>query len=86
MGEAAGLLQLVEGELRPVVARVELLGAEVDGVGPVGEGGTDGVEGARGGKQLWNWSHHGAQNSAGRLSATGRAPCRATAPAALPGD
>ena len=61
VGQEAGLLQLVHGELRPVVAGVESLGAEIYGVGPVGEGGPGGVEGARRGKQLWNWSVHGAQ-------------------------
>ncbi len=66
MRQKAGLFQLVHGELRAVVAGVEALGAEIDGVGPVGEGGTGGVEGAGGGKQLWNWTAHGAQNSAGR--------------------
>ena len=61
VGQEAGLLQLVHGELRPVVAGVESLGAEIHGVGPVGEGGPGGAEGARRGKQLWNWSVHGAQ-------------------------
>ena len=50
--ERARLLQLVEGELRAVVARVEALGAEVHGVGAVGDGGPDGVERAGGGEQF----------------------------------
>ena len=66
VGQEAGLLQLVHGELRAVVAGIEALGAEIDGVGAVGEGGPGSVEGARGGKQLWNGAVHGAQLSAGR--------------------
>ena len=57
VGEAAGLLELVEGELRPVVAGVEALGAEVDGIRPVREGGAGGVEGAGGGEELRSGGH-----------------------------
>ena len=35
--EAARLAELVEGELRAFVARVEALGAQIDGVGAVGD-------------------------------------------------
>ena len=52
VGEAAGLAELVERELRAFVARVEALGAEVDGVGAVGEGGAHGVERAGGREEL----------------------------------
>jgi hypothetical protein len=80
VGQEAGLLQLVHGKLRPVVAGVESLGAEIYGVGTVGEGGTGGVEGARGGKQLWNWSIMALNYSAGRLlGRQRRPPSRATA-------
>ena len=44
--------QLIQGELRALVARVEARGAQVHGVGAVGEGGADGVEGAGGGEEL----------------------------------
>jgi hypothetical protein len=50
--ELAGPLELVERELGAVVARVEALGAQVDGVGAVGDRGAHGVEGARRGEQL----------------------------------
>ena len=50
--ERARLLELVERELRAFVARVEPLGAEVDGVGAVGDGGADGVERAGRGEEL----------------------------------
>ena len=50
--EAAGLAELVERELRALVARVEALGAEVDGVGAVGDGGANGVERAGGREEL----------------------------------
>ena len=44
VGDAAGLGQLVERELRAFVARVEPRRAEVDGIGSVGHGGANGVE------------------------------------------
>ena len=52
--EAARLAELVEGELGAFVAGVEALGAQVDGVGAVGDGGAHGVERAGGGEQLGN--------------------------------
>ena len=50
--DAARLLELVERELRALVARVELLDAQVHGVGAVGDGGADGVEGAGGAQEF----------------------------------
>jgi hypothetical protein len=44
--------QLIERELSTLVARIEALGAEVNGVGAVGDGGSYSIEGARGRKQL----------------------------------
>lgn len=52
VGQEAGLLQLVHGELGAVIPGVEALGAQVDGVGPIGDGGTRGIEGAGGGEEL----------------------------------
>ena len=52
MGQATGLAHLVQGELRSLVAGVEALGAQVHGVGPVGERGAHGVERAGGSEQL----------------------------------
>src|SRR5207237_7025345 len=43
--DAAGLGQLLERELRALVARIETLRAEVHGVGAVGNGRADGVQG-----------------------------------------
>ena len=54
--DAAGLAELVERELRAFVARVEPRGAEVDGVGAVGDGGANGVERAGGSEQLGDGS------------------------------
>ncbi len=50
VGGAAGDVEFVERELRPLVTRIEALGAEVDGVGPVGHGRPHGIERA-GGRQ-----------------------------------
>jgi hypothetical protein len=63
--QAAGLLQIVQRELRAVVAGVELLDAEVDGVGSVGEGGADGIETTGGSKKLWNRTAHNEECSYG---------------------
>ena len=49
VGDGAGLFEFGERELRAVVARIELLDAQIDGVGAVRDGGADGVEGAGGG-------------------------------------
>ena len=49
---AARSLELVERELRALVARVESLGAEIDGVGAVRDGGAHGVERAGRGEEL----------------------------------
>src|SRR4029450_13117220 len=45
-------LELVEGELRAFVPRVESLRAEVDGVRAVRDGGPDGIERAGRGEEL----------------------------------
>jgi hypothetical protein len=45
---AARLIQLGEGELRAIVARVESLGAQLDRVGAIGDRGPRGVERAGG--------------------------------------
>jgi hypothetical protein len=50
--DATRLGQLLQRELRPLVAGVEALGAQVDGVGAVGDGCTNGVERTSRGKQL----------------------------------
>ena len=52
MREAAGLPELGQGDLGAVVAGVEPLGPQVDGVGAVGDGGADGIERAGGGKEF----------------------------------
>ena len=52
--EPARLVQLVERELRAIVARIEALGAEIDRVGAIGDGGPRGVERAGGRKELGN--------------------------------
>jgi hypothetical protein len=58
VGESTSLVEIVEGQLGVVVAGVELLDAEVDRVGPVGEGGTDGVKATCGGEQLGDRTAH----------------------------
>jgi hypothetical protein len=50
--QPTGLTDLIQRELRPFVARVEPLGAQIHGVGTVGERGTNGVEGAGGSEEL----------------------------------
>ena len=50
--DAARLAELVEGELRALVARVEARRAQVDRVGAVRDGGADGVERAGGCEEL----------------------------------
>ena len=50
--EAARLVELLEGELRAIVARIESLGAEVDGVGAVGDCCPCGIERAGGREEL----------------------------------
>jgi hypothetical protein len=50
--QQARLLQLVEGELGPLVTGVEAGGAQIDGVGPVGHGGANGIQGAGGREKL----------------------------------
>jgi hypothetical protein len=52
VGDEAGLFELVERELRALIAGVELLDTEVNGVGSVRDGGADGVEGAGWGEEL----------------------------------
>ena len=52
VGDEAGLFELVERKLRALVAGVELLDTEVNGVGSVRDGGADGVEGAGWGEEL----------------------------------
>ena len=52
MGDAAGLAELLEGELGAFVAGVELGGAEVDRVRTVGDGGAHGLERAGGCEKL----------------------------------
>ena len=50
--EPAGFPNLSERELRALVAGVEAIGPQIDGVGPVGERGPNGVERAGGGEEL----------------------------------
>ena len=52
MGDETGLLELVQRELSALIAGVELLDTQVDGVGSVRDGGADGVEGAGGGEEF----------------------------------
>lgn len=52
MRDAARFAKLLERELRAVVAGVEARRAHVDGVGAIGDGGADGVQGTSGGEQL----------------------------------
>ena len=46
--EAARLVELLERELRAIVARIEPLGAQIDGVGAIGDRGPRGIERAGG--------------------------------------
>ncbi len=50
--DETGLREVVEGELRALVPRVELLDTEIHGVGAVGDGGADGVERSGGGEEF----------------------------------
>jgi hypothetical protein len=52
VGDETGLLQLVQRELRALVAGVELLDTEVNGGGSVRDGGADSVEGTGWGEEL----------------------------------
>src|SRR4029077_6327382 len=68
--EAAGRLEILEGELRVVVARVEFLDAEIDRIGAVGDGRPNGVETPGGGEQL----RHGTARGGNGLLRAGDAP------------
>ena len=57
--DLAGPPDVVEGELRAVVARVEALGPEVDGIRAVGDGRAHGLEAAGGGEELRHGLGHG---------------------------
>ena len=59
--QPAGLLEVVERQLRAVVARVELLDAQVDGVRPVCQGGANSIEAPRWGEQFGNGAAHNAR-------------------------
>ena len=66
VGEATGLGELVERELGAFVPGIELCRAEIDGVGAVGERGTNGVERSGGGKELGNGAgSHRAKGNGG---------------------
>ena len=54
VGDTTRLGQLLERELRAFVARVEALGAQVDGIGAVGDGRANGVERTSGREKLGN--------------------------------
>ena len=56
--QAAGLLQVIQGQLRPFVPSIELVHAEVDRIGAVAESGTNGVEAAGGGEELRDGAEH----------------------------
>ena len=63
--DRARLLELGERELRALVARVELLDAQIHGVGAVRDGGADGVEGA-GGAEEFGAGHASKDTTQGR--------------------
>ena len=44
VGDAAGLAELIQGELRALVARVEARRSHVDGVGAIRDRGANGIE------------------------------------------
>ncbi len=56
--QAAGLLQVIQGQLRTLVSGIELVHAEVDGIGAVAERGTNGVEAAGGGEKFRDGAGH----------------------------
>jgi len=63
--QAAGLLQVIQGQLRPLVAGIELLNAEVDRIGAVAERGTNGVEAPGGSEELRDGARHEGKVAAG---------------------
>ena len=58
MREPASLTNLGERELCAFVAGVEAVGAEIDGIGAVGERGANRIERSSGGQQFGNASTH----------------------------
>src|SRR5690348_8132069 len=58
MRQEAGLLEVIQSQLRAFVPGIELFHAEVDRVGAVAEGGTNGVETPGGGEQFGDGASH----------------------------
>src|ERR1041385_4378382 len=65
VGQAAGLLEVFHRQLRALVPSIELVHAEVDGIGAVAEGGTNGVEASGGCEELRDRARHGGKLARG---------------------
>src|SRR5258705_13341848 len=63
--QAAGLLQVIQGQLRPLVPGIELVHAEVDGIGAVAERGANGVEAPGGSEEFRDGARHEGKLAAG---------------------